>query len=451
MNVERWWKHAVLYEVDAGGSGDRTTADDEALRSVTAHLEDIQALGVDAIVVQDPPLVQSAARTSAERTAEGPSRLEAFDDLVQQASRRRMRVLVELRPSTQADLTAEARFWLNRGIAGLYLSEAPRKPDGASSAALPGRREELLALREVLKGVAGERIVISEADPGIPSRAIEADEAFQTPVRGRRRGSSTRTGAGRPASTSAGDPEMLLVRLADPANSGGRAKADAVRTSLVRTIASVQRISVTSSTPLLALADEAGQNLPLTPSGDAAIGKVQATLLLGTGASAMIPGRGLMLPNSAVSTDSSIQSMAPGAQSPLNPYAVAARAAREAAARDAAAAVERHSLYEWYRRLNALAHGNATMRFGETIVLDHDADNALVWVRTPKAASPAVVLACNLSGRPVTFSLLDDVQRLHLRGTFLRTMLRSDDAMGPMSLRAVVLPPYAVYIGELRR
>jgi hypothetical protein len=40
--------------------------------------------------------------------------------------------------------------------------------------------------------------------------------------------------------------------------------------------------------------------------------------------------------------------------------------------------------------------------------------------------------------------------KLHLRGSFLRTVLRSDNGMGTMNLESMTLPPYIAYIGELR-
>jgi hypothetical protein len=40
--------------------------------------------------------------------------------------------------------------------------------------------------------------------------------------------------------------------------------------------------------------------------------------------------------------------------------------------------------------------------------------------------------------------------RLQLRGRFLRTLLRSDDAMGGTSIDPLTVPPHGVYVGELR-
>lgn len=93
------------------------------------------------------------------------------------------------------------------------------------------------------------------------------------------------------------------------------------------------------------------------------------------------------------------------------------------------------------------------LRDGETIPLDHDAQNVLVWVRKPRAITPlnpAIVVLCNFSSAPVTLSLKADMARLHLRGSFLRTVLRSDSTMGTMHLDGMTLPPHEVYIGELR-
>lgn len=42
------------------------------------------------------------------------------------------------------------------------------------------------------------------------------------------------------------------------------------------------------------------------------------------------------------------------------------------------------------------------------------------------------------------------MQKLHLKGSFLRTVLRSDTGMGPMTLDSMTIPPFGVYIGELR-
>jgi hypothetical protein len=111
------------------------------------------------------------------------------------------------------------------------------------------------------------------------------------------------------------------------------------------------------------------------------------------------------------------------------------------------------SLLNWYRQLSALTHSNRTLSSGAITVLNHDDQNVLAWVRRPAAASlatPAIVVVENLSAQPVTLSLKADMQRLRLRGSFLRTLMRSDSGMGAMHLDGMTLPPHAVFIGELR-
>jgi hypothetical protein len=86
-------------------------------------------------------------------------------------------------------------------------------------------------------------------------------------------------------------------------------------------------------------------------------------------------------------------------------------------------------------------------------MLHHDDQNVLAWVRRPEGASlknPPLVVICNLSAQPVHLSLKNDMQKLHLRGNFLRTVIRSDKGMGPMTLDSMTIPAFTVYIGELK-
>ena len=109
---------------------------------------------------------------------------------------------------------------------------------------------------------------------------------------------------------------------------------------------------------------------------------------------------------------------------------------------------------EWYRQLIALHHGNATLRYGTATPMDFDAQNALVWVsQVPRGTSVMlpVVVACNLTSSPIHLSLGAALRRLGLRGSFLRTLRRTDDSMGPQNLDDVTIPPFGVYVGELRR
>jgi hypothetical protein len=109
---------------------------------------------------------------------------------------------------------------------------------------------------------------------------------------------------------------------------------------------------------------------------------------------------------------------------------------------------------DWYRQLIALHHGNSTLRYGTATPLDFDAQNTLVWVsRAPQGTGQMlpVVVTCNLTSLPLHLSLGAAMRGLGLRGSFLRTLLRTDASMGPQDLDNVTIPPFGVYIGELRR
>ncbi len=111
------------------------------------------------------------------------------------------------------------------------------------------------------------------------------------------------------------------------------------------------------------------------------------------------------------------------------------------------------SLLNWTRSLIDLHHGSSALRSGTPTFLNYDADQALVWVvRRPQATpqTPALFVLCNLSGTPLKLNLAADAATLHLRGTFLRPVLRYPTGMGGQSLDAITLPPYGVFLGELR-
>jgi hypothetical protein len=110
-------------------------------------------------------------------------------------------------------------------------------------------------------------------------------------------------------------------------------------------------------------------------------------------------------------------------------------------------------LTKWYQQLADLRATNGVLRTGTKTLLDFDAQNTLVWVSRPAKESITarpIVVACNLSSSPVQLSLTAAMKSLNLRGFFLRTLLRTDQAMGAQDLNSVSVPPCSVYIGELR-
>jgi hypothetical protein len=366
MTPNVWWRHAIVYALEPGSQG--------GLKGVAARMDAMQTLGVDAVLLRG---LQSGAEAGIDPAA---GTAADFDEVLVQASRHNLRVLVELSPKTPSeDVSGVARYWLSRGVAGFRLVSA-----GGDSAA------QMRQLRAVAKSYVGERVMIGDAafsSVAVPvATAVPAADPAPV-VEGRRRHSVGAAGDG---------PQLLLdasIAVA-PLNVAAIRMALEKNDALNRTGAGV---------PMLATAEGAG--------GGPEFGKVVATLLLSTRGGTMI------------------------------------RAGQEGSGDGA------DSLGSWYRQLSAIEHSNATVRTGVNAMLNHDDQGVVAWVRRPQVVSynsPAVVFLCNLTDKPVTVSLRADMQGLRLKGSFLRTVLRSDVGMGAMNLDAVKLAPYGVYIGELR-
>lgn len=356
------------------------------LHSLAEHLDYIHSLGIDAI------LLTSLGGNDAKQPIDPAlGSMDDLDEIVRRASEFNIRVLVDL-DTHSADLASTTRLWLAHGIAGFH---AP----GASSA-------QLGDIRRSLGSFAGQRIVIGD----LANREAQ-------PAR------------------SADNPQLLTDGRA-----GTQDKFAAA--SLRPALEAAQQIADQGhSTPLL-FSDGPTLKRSISRYGDGAhdaeIARELATMLLTTRAGAMLYyGQELGLTDG--SKDISFDQPKKGEQP----------AAMSVAAGDASAT----SLLSWYRQLSALTHSSRTMSAGAMITLNHDDQDVLAWVRKPQAVSPstpAIVVIENLSGQPVTVSLKADLQRLHLKGSFLRTVMRSDNAMGGMHLDGMTLPPFGVFIGELR-
>jgi hypothetical protein len=417
MSADPWWRHAVVYHVNPA---DFSPSEGSPLHGLTQRLDYLHSLGIDALLLT--PVQPDPAHAQAIDPALGT--VDDLDDLIHQASRRNIRVLLDLTPGTP-DLATVARFWLNRGVAGLHLV-------GFANAAL-----QLAELRKVSASYLGQRVILGDLDPsasspqkGILTHNLDAPQLLLDPR--------------------AGTVPQLSASAIRPA-------IDAAQT-MIQTGRSMPLLITDGPTYTRSIRRYAdGQN-------DMAIAKVVATVLFTTGAASQIySGQelGLNVPSSSASPPSmppvavtnSNQSLihwdAPSSAAKRQPTTSPSDATPTVALEDA----DPTSLLNWYRSLSGLHHGNPTITFGATITLNHDDQNVLAWIRKPQTVStisPVLIVICNLSAQPIQLSLKSDIERLHLRGTFLRTVLRSDTGRGPMHLEAMTLPPYAVYIGELR-
>jgi glycosidase len=483
ITTDLWWKRAIIYEINPA---DFSPAGDSPLHGIAHRLDYIHSLGTDAILLThlqtDPAHAETIDPTLGS--------LEEFDDLLREASSRHLRVLLDLDPAiSAADLSNIARYWLNRGIAGFHVS-------GTSEAA----HEQAATLRTTTAGYLGQRILIADADPNFTATAQPQPQP-QPATRGRHNAhahSRRQSQTTQPHSSTALDTQSPQLLLDDRLGAITPLNAAAIRPIIDR----LQDIQ------------QAGHNLPLLATDgpaftrsmsryadgqhDLAIAKLLAMLLFTTRAESLLyygqelgvrasspsnaaaplilwdappsaqpatatetyvpdkpPTSETYVPYKPPTSETYVPYKPPTSQTPV-PFKAPTTAAStpldgtpNAALQDA----DPNSLLNWYRQLSALHHGNSTLALGTSLTISRDDQNVLVLVRRPKvvsATSPVMVLLFNLTAQPVQLSLKADTTKLGLRGSFLRTVLRSDDSIGTMHLEEMTLAPYAAYIGELR-
>jgi hypothetical protein len=415
INTDVWWKHPVVYQVDpinfspTGGG----------LHGVTQRLDYIHSLGVDALLLTilqpDPAHAQSLD------PAYGT--LDDLDDLIHEASRRNVRVLLDLDPKIPAaDLPNVARFWLNRGIAGFHVVGAT--PEAHAQAA---------ELRKATNTYLGQRVLIGDVDPTI--RTSPQQRTYKAP-----------------------DNQTTQLLLDTSLGSVAPLNPPAIRSA----IESTESIALTGQAVPLLATDGPAFKRSMDRYGDGQhnldIAKLLATVLFTTRAQPLLyygQELGVTSPTPSDRTNATpiITWEAPPPPPKGQPAPTPQTSTPDTTPNAALEEADPNSLLNWYRKLIELHHGNTTINSGEYLTINRDDQNVLIMVRKPKNVSPAnpiLVILCNLSAQPAHLSIKTDTMRLHLRGSFLRTILRSDNGMGTMHLDSMTLPPYAVYIGALR-
>ncbi len=405
---EPWHKRAIFYQL-------RDAAPD--FKALSERLDAMQSTGIDAIIVT-PPALPSLAGASAEQAIAAQAALDAFDNFTRQATARGIRVLAALPAAhADADLAARARFWLTRGVAGLRL-EISADVNSQDGAAIAG------SVRSLAASIPGQRIVLVDGEQ-------DAMQQAATP-----RKTSPHRAATLPTSS-----QLQIITLTGPLT------AAVLRPQIGRALAAPDTLLDTNA-----------------HSADAGpLAQVLATVALTTNPAALAdPAQPLVLPVTQPAPepeDDSVkpppapipQQPPPGVYLPYVPYVPPPRSQKKAAPAPPAPA---DPFTVWTAKLAALHHSNQALRAGTRTILDFDAQNVLVWVARPSSPTPQnppVVVLCNLSSQPVELSLADAMKKLSLHGFFLRTLLRSDSALGGQDLEAVKLPPYGVFIGEVRR
>ena len=424
LTVESWWQSAILYQIDPLSFEDTTGNGFGGLREIVQRLDYLQSLGVDALVLSPFPLETAGSHRSDITSATSPfdpayGTEEDLAELVQEASRRRIRVLVNLPfdSTLSEDETANAaRFWLSRGIAGLALTKGDPQDVPLTAAQTSSR---LAALDRLLKQYPGQRILFWHLPEPRDVNVVAA------PVSHKRRRAAPRQTAEAVGDSLSKAPQL---RFDDRLLQLNHWQAEELRGLLKGR----PHTYFPLATSVLA-SDVASHPRSFDRFSDGAhpaeiARQTAALLLLGQAVPQLYAGQEL------------------GAQT------------TSATAVPKSAEDDQDLLLNWYRRLSSLRHASLALRGGSLDVLALANPDLVAWVRRPPSgaagASPVVVI-CNVSPHAAKVTLSAE---LHARGMpvgtgMLRTLASSAAAANlgtPVPLDAISLPAYGVYVGELR-
>jgi hypothetical protein len=441
ITIAPWWQGAVLYQIDPLSFQDSNGDGFGDLRGIVQRLDYLQSLSVDAVVLS-PLQLQPQFRKSGVGVPfdERDGSEEDLDQLVQEASRHRIRVFVDLPLNSSrsvAELEGEARFWLSRGIAGLRLIGGPPGSDAALTTAQLAERVH--ALQRVCASYAGQRVLFWD----LPQPIAEA-----TPARRRV-----------PAASAVAAPELLIdPRLQTMAH----LNPTELRSALVPANATMTPAMVPTSD-----SNRLARSLDRYSDGahDIALAKiVAAALLTSQGAPLLYFGQEIGM---ATSPDAAAKNPDPapmpwGGETGFTtgvPWMAISRNASSAnvALEDADAG----SLLNWYRTLSALHHQNVALHSGSMAMIADGNPDIVAWIRQIPASAATdapVLVVCNLTAQTLLVSVAADVRRLGIvTGTGLMRTLASTQpssgtaSPGAVSMNSIALPPFGIYIGELPR
>jgi len=469
---EAWWRRAVFYRIDPARFQDSNGDGAGDLQGIAQRLDYLQSLGVDGVVL------------------DGNVDPDGLDDLIREASRAHLRLLVTVTPAMAQGprdaLLAKVHEWLSAGAAGVWVPKA-----GESNAADGSYAAVLTSLRSLIQTFPGERVLLTDPAPvavSLAPRPVRLTRRIDPGSFNAARGGvlttaatfpvgSSGVGALRAALTAASEgnsPESnpLLCFGADPVTGSPNAAADAALLLASRGAAlfdSGDEIGL-DLFPVRSAAPGTEMSLPVmqwTPSNrtpapkDETEGATTASKPaeeFGAYHPYQPPPRGLRGPTGAsakVVPDPNVAEALPDPDS-LPGYTTGTLPAQPVEGPRLNVTVEDRdpgSLLNAYRQLIGLHHDNATLRNGTQYVLNRDADGALVWIRRAPAGSRTVanvVVAANLSDKPVVLSLDADILALGMRPGALRPLMAySQEALTGENTAHLALPAHAVFLGEI--
>jgi len=408
IGAEAWWRSAIFYRIDVPKFQDSDGDGTGDLAGITQRLDYLQQLGVDAIVIAAP-------------ADDG-----AFDNLLREASTRHVRIIIAFDAQTPpTEVPGRARQWLTRGAAGISI-------DGALIDALVSLRD----LRILIDSFPGDRVLLAQPAPGqtvppqTPAELIGA--AINSPP-----------------------PPPATPLLEGAALPGDDPKSDGLRR-----IFAAQLLTSPGAVVLLG-----GQELGLPAASTMQWTPTNITPPKPEPEEEAKPAEAPPDPNVYGAFKPYVPpkpvKKPPPPGTPPDPNSLPGFTTRSDAASPATIAANvavedtnANSLLNYYRRLIQLHHDNPSVRQGAQVVFNHEADNARVWIRRAPAGTTTagnVIVTCNLSDQPLTLSLDADLATLHIHTGTLRPLAGSWTATPiAQNTNHLTLPPYSVFIGELR-
>jgi len=433
VTVEPWWRRAVFYRIDPAKFQDSDGDGAGDLAGISQRLDYLQTLGVDALLLD------------ADTPAQG------FDDLARQATGHHLRLVVTLgapasqAPASDAQYLTQARSWLNQGAAGLYVpTSALQKVDGA------GHISVLLhQLRLMASSFPGDRIVIAAtpqpSDMDVwravekeaqltASAAIQSTNPTATNLRtqlesaliGPPDGVVTTTRRGVPVAI---DPLLRATRVAPQADV---ATGDRLQRTLATMLLASRSAVILEYGQELGLAAEHPPLMQWTPSNvtprpppppepKPAEAPPAPASTYGSFRPYTPPPKALVpppkVPAIVVSDDPQPAVIDPNSLPGFTAAEVdpSLLASNGSTANVAVEQADPKSLLNFYRQLIQLHHDNAAVRNGAQTILNHDAEDALVWIRKAPSGSKnpsSVAVVCRLGAASVADAGLKVVRDL---------------------------------------
>jgi hypothetical protein len=446
LTSQTWWQSALIYRVQPSSFQDSDGDGVGDLRGLAGRLDYLQSIGVDAVLI------------------ESHTNDPGFDDLLSDASRHHIRIIVQLgtdasSPVVTADQAlSQARTWLRRGVAGIYVPASLLSTITARS-----NFHEAVFLLQELRALAdsfpGERIVVAGDSPAV-SAAVAASPRSGPQIVDGTVDSATwdaaalRTKLALANSPAAGEP---LLQIAP--HSEQQRDRDKILAALF--FSSRGAVGLTSGQeiglPGRSIMQWTPTNVtkPQEASAPQPKGEVYGPYrpYVPPAPSSMI-GTKPHLPSVELNTESAPPPVDPdtlpgfstrAVTSPENPVGTARNVATEDN--------DPESLLNFYRHVLELHSSNATLRTGSVSFLNHDSEGALVWLRRAPAGArtvASVIVACNLTDHSIQLSLDADLAHLHVAPGTLRPLLTSlhMDHLA-QSTGYLRLSPHSVYVGEL--